>query len=63
VRNPSKVPENIKSHEKVSIVEGQLSDEEKLKQAVASGATVFVSFAGPTFGSTGTVRHLELASN
>ncbi|PSS23445.1 hypothetical protein M430DRAFT_136392 [Amorphotheca resinae ATCC 22711] len=54
VRNPSKVPENIKSHEKVSIVEGQLSDEEKLKQAVASGATVFVSFAGPTFGSTGT---------
>jgi hypothetical protein len=54
VRNPSKVPEEIKSHPNVTIIEGQLNDKEGLEKAVSSGATVFASFAGPTYGSKGT---------
>jgi hypothetical protein len=54
VRNPSKVPEEVKSHPNVTIIEGQLNDKEGLEKAVSSGATVFASFAGPTYGSKGT---------
>jgi hypothetical protein len=54
-RNPSKLPADIKGDDKVTTVEGQLDDEASLKQAVNSGAKVFVSFAGPVMDSKGTV--------
>jgi hypothetical protein len=44
----------------VTVIEGQLSDEAGLKKAASSSATVFVSFAGPTFGRKWTVCHLYL---
>jgi len=37
------------------VIEGTVEDEEGLKKIASSGATVFVSFAGPTYGSKGTV--------
>jgi hypothetical protein len=56
VRNPDKVPAEIKDNPKVTVIKGSLDDESGLEKAVNSGPTVFVSFAGPTFGSKGTVR-------
>jgi hypothetical protein len=49
------VPAAIKDDSKVTIIEGSFSDEEGLKKAAASGATIFASFAGPTAGAKGTV--------
>ncbi|KAK5325778.1 hypothetical protein LTR93_003998 [Exophiala xenobiotica] len=54
VRNPDKVPAEIKDNRKVTVIKGPLDDESGLEKAVTSGPTVFVSFAGPTFGSKGT---------
>ncbi|RFU32426.1 hypothetical protein B7463_g3916, partial [Scytalidium lignicola] len=51
VRTPLKVPEDIRSHVDVSIIQGQLDDVERLRQAASCGADTFVSFAGPTLGS------------
>jgi hypothetical protein len=56
VRTPSKVPKEISDNENVTIIQGTLEDEEGLKKAAACGASIFVSFAGPTYGSKGTVR-------
>ena len=55
VRTPSKVPKEISDNENVTIIQGTLEDEEGLKKAAACGASIFVSFAGPTYGSKGTV--------
>lgn len=56
VRNPSKLPGDISGHSKVTVIKGSLDDEESLGRAIASNATVFVSFLGPAASSTGTVR-------
>ena len=54
-RNPSKLPESISKHQSVTIIKGELSDEAQLQKAAKSGATVLVSFLGPTGIRTGTV--------
>ncbi|KAF1810849.1 hypothetical protein P152DRAFT_85712 [Eremomyces bilateralis CBS 781.70] len=54
VRNPSKLPAEISGDSKVTVIEGLLSDATGLQKAAASGAKIFVSFAGPTYGSKGT---------
>jgi hypothetical protein len=58
VRTPSKVKASLRDNVKVAIIEGTLEDEEGLNKVAGCGATVFVSFAGPTAGSVGTVRLL-----
>ncbi|PBP17081.1 NmrA family protein [Diplocarpon rosae] len=50
VRTPSKIPSDISSHANLQIIQGTFEDGEGLKKAAACGATVFVSFAGPTLG-------------
>ncbi|KAF8846936.1 NAD(P)-binding protein [Acephala macrosclerotiorum] len=50
VRTPSKIPEDLSSNTRLSIIQGELGDEEGLKKAAACGADVFISFAGPTLG-------------
>lgn len=55
VRNPGKVPAEIKNDSKVTVIKGSFDDAADLEKAVTSGPTVIVSFAGPTFGSKGTV--------
>ncbi|KAJ5623207.1 hypothetical protein N7490_011812 [Penicillium lividum] len=54
VRSPKKIPEDIASATAVSVVEGTLEDQSKLREAIASGPTVFVSFAGPVSRANGT---------
>jgi len=46
---------SLKDNPKVTVIEGTFEDEEGLKKAAASGATIFVSFAGPILNSKGTV--------
>jgi len=61
LRNPSKIPTELASNPKVSMIHGELDDVESLKRAAACGADTFVSFAGPTLGRwSGTVRVLLL---
>jgi putative NADH-flavin reductase len=63
-RNSSKLPAEIKDHEKATTVQGQLDDEASLKESVDGGATVFVSFAGPVMSSPkGTVSLLYQITN
>ncbi len=50
VRTPSKLPSDLSSNAKVSIIQGELQNAEGLKKAAACGADVFVSLAGPTLG-------------
>lgn len=59
VRNKAKLPYEIIGNELVSVMEGTLEDIRGLERAVASGPTVFVSFAGPSVnsGQSGTVSH------
>jgi hypothetical protein len=56
VRSPSKLLAEISSHANVSVVKGTLEDLSSFQLAATSGPTVFVSFAGPTMTSKGTVR-------
>lgn len=57
VRTPSKLPETIPHNESVDVIEGTLDNEAAIEQASRCGADAFISFAGPSPGSTGTVRH------
>lgn len=57
VRNPTKIPPEIASSDDVTVIKGNLEDVAGLEQATASGATHFVSFAGPTVNSKGTVSN------
>ncbi|KAF5573966.1 C6 transcription factor [Fusarium pseudocircinatum] len=52
-RNPSKLAKETQEHPSVRTVKGELGDVDKLTEAAACGATVFVSFAGPTKGHVG----------
>ncbi|KAF9888605.1 hypothetical protein FE257_008537 [Aspergillus nanangensis] len=54
VRSPEKLPQEIYQHSHVQVLEGQLDDEASLEEAAACGATVFISFAGPSYGTKGT---------
>ncbi|PVH78728.1 hypothetical protein DL98DRAFT_533636 [Cadophora sp. DSE1049] len=54
VRNPSKLPSNIRTNSRVTVTEGQLNDETALRKVASSGASIFMSFAGPVAGSKGT---------
>ncbi|GFG19361.1 hypothetical protein IFM5058_09996 [Aspergillus udagawae] len=55
VRNPDKLPAEVTSNPNVSVVNGTLEDKSQWLQAAACGATIFVSFAGPTLrGAKGT---------
>ncbi|KAF2184864.1 NAD(P)-binding protein [Zopfia rhizophila CBS 207.26] len=54
VRNASKVPQTVTEGGKVNIIEGALTQEDRLQAAAECGATVFVSFAGPGYGHQGT---------
>jgi hypothetical protein len=56
VRNPDKLPADLSGNANVTVVKGTLEDEAGLHKVTASGATVFVSFAGPVSTSKGTVR-------
>jgi putative NADH-flavin reductase len=56
VRSPDKLPAEITENANVSVVKGSLEDVPTFQQAATSGPTVFVSFAGPTSNSKGTVR-------
>lgn len=59
VRTPSKFPHDLSSNPKLTIIQGELGDEDGLKKAAGCGADVFVSLAGPTLGKReGTVRLL-----
>lgn len=57
VRSPGKLPASVASSEKVSLLEGALEEKASLERAIASGATIFVSFAGPVPSSKGTVGY------
>jgi hypothetical protein len=60
VRNPGKLPAEFIGNANVSVVKGTLEDRTQWLQAAACGATIFVSFAGPTLrGAKGTVRPLS----
>jgi hypothetical protein len=55
VRNPGKLPAEFIGNANVSVVKGTLEDRTQWLQAAACGATIFVSFAGPTLrGAKGT---------
>jgi hypothetical protein len=54
IRNPDKLLPNLKENSKLEVIKGTLENQEGLKQAVACGASVFVSFAGPVSRSSGT---------
>lgn len=57
VRTPSKIPSDLSAHPDLHIIQGEFDNEAGLAQAAACGATVFISFAGPTLGERkGTVR-------
>lgn len=61
VRTPSKIPAELRSNGKLSIIQGELGDVEGLKKAAACGADIFISLAGPTLGKReGHVRCLSL---
>lgn len=57
VRTPSKLPETILHNENVNVIKGTLDNEAAIDQASRCGADAFISFAGPSPGSTGTVSH------
>jgi nucleoside-diphosphate-sugar epimerase len=50
IRNPAKLPADIAENEDVTVIKGELGDEEGLKRAAGCGADVFVCLAGPTLG-------------
>ncbi|OXC65616.1 hypothetical protein AYX13_05350 [Cryptococcus neoformans] len=54
VRNPAKIPAAITGNEKVTVIHGTLENESSLRKAIGSGATIFISFAGPVGPSKGT---------
>ena len=54
-RNPSKLSTELRNNSKVTVVEGELSDKNAIEKATSSGASIFVSFAGPVAASKGTV--------
>ena len=57
-RTPSKIPADLASNPRLSVIQGELGDEAGLKKAAACGADVFLSLAGPTLGKRdGTVSH------
>ena len=49
-RTPSKIPSGLSSNPRLSIIQGELGDEQGLKKAADCGADVFISLAGPTLG-------------
>lgn len=61
VRNPSKLPSDLSTHPNLTIIPGELDDTSGLQKAAACGASIFISFAGPTLGKReGTVNLLYL---
>ena len=55
VRHTSKIPEHIRINEATRIFEGTLEADSILKEAANCGADIFVSLAGPSYGTQGTV--------
>ncbi|KAJ6019301.1 hypothetical protein N7499_009535 [Penicillium canescens] len=53
VRNATKVPENILNNAE-QVIEGSFEAHSDLDKIAKCGADMFVSFAGPTFGASGT---------
>ncbi|KAF7192323.1 hypothetical protein HII31_06355 [Pseudocercospora fuligena] len=47
-RNPTKLPSTTQSHANVNTIKGEFSDSDKVKEALTSGATILVSFLGPS---------------
>lgn len=62
VRNPAKIPAAITGNEKVTVIHGTLENESSLRKAIGSGATIFISFAGPVGPSKGTVGSAKSAA-
>ncbi|CAG8087848.1 unnamed protein product [Penicillium olsonii] len=54
VRHTSKIPEHIRINEATRIFEGTLEADSILKEAANCGADIFVSLAGPSYGTQGT---------
>lgn len=55
VRNTNRVPEQIRLSEAAHIIEGSLEVDSDLEKAANCGADIFVSLAGPAYGTKGTV--------
>lgn len=55
-RNPSKLPEEAQNNANVKIIKGTFDDMESASQALHTGATALVSFAGPGMPAKGTVH-------
>lgn len=56
-RNPSKLPENVQKDSNVKIIKGTFDDMDSASQALHTGATALVSFAGPGMPAKGTVTN------
>jgi NAD dependent epimerase/dehydratase family enzyme len=60
-RSSSKIPTPLLSHQNLDVIQGELANEEGLKEASACGADVFISLAGPTLGKKeGTVSAFDV---
>ena len=55
-RNPGKLPRDVTENPDVTIVTGEFTDMNTVKQALSKGAQTLVSFAGPAVPSKGVVR-------
>ncbi|KAE8141694.1 hypothetical protein BDV38DRAFT_279043 [Aspergillus pseudotamarii] len=53
VRNPSNLPQTLVQSPVVEVIEGTLEKETVLDRAASCGASIFVSFAGPSIGTKG----------
>jgi len=57
VRTPSKIPADLSSSPLITVIQGELGDEEGLSKAAACEADTFISLAGPALGKReGSVR-------
>ncbi|CAG8316357.1 unnamed protein product [Penicillium salamii] len=54
VRNAGKVPEHIRLNAATKILEGTLELDSDLNEVAECGADIFVSLAGPSYGTSGT---------
>ncbi|CZT16121.1 uncharacterized protein RCC_01962 [Ramularia collo-cygni] len=53
-RNPSKLPEDVQQNSHVQVIKGTFEDMDTATQALHTGATALVSFAGPGMPAKGT---------
>ncbi|KAJ5443772.1 uncharacterized protein N7458_007644 [Penicillium daleae] len=54
VRNATKLPDSLRDHDSVAVIEGKLEDDTSLDEVSQCDADAFISFAGPPVGNKGT---------